>query len=147
MSSSVLPGPVIRVFEPALCCNTGVCGPELDERLVAFTADLDYLRGLGVDIDRHNLANDPGAFAADVNVSAFLRVAGSAGLPVVLVNGITVATARYPARSELSRYAGIAAEDQAAGAHRDLGLSPVTPGVTECCVSDHAYTAAGPGCC
>lgn len=53
----------IRVWEPALCCNTGVCGPDVDEALVAFTADLAALRGQGVDIARHNLANDPMAFA------------------------------------------------------------------------------------
>ena len=56
--------PAIRVFEPALCCNTGVCGPDVDQALVTFTADLDHVRGLGVDIERHNLANDPAAFAA-----------------------------------------------------------------------------------
>lgn len=146
MSGSALPGPVIRVFEPALCCNTGVCGPELDERMVAFTADLDYLRGRGVDIARHNLANDPGAFVADSTVYAFLRIAGSAGLPVVLVDGITVSTGRYPARSELARYAGITDDDQDSGTHRDLGLSPVAAGATGCCVGDDPSTAET-GCC
>ena len=48
--------PVINVYEPALCCSTGVCGPDLDQALVTFTADVDYLRGLGADISRHNLA-------------------------------------------------------------------------------------------
>ena len=32
--------PTIHVFEPALCCNTGVCGPDVDQALVDFTADL-----------------------------------------------------------------------------------------------------------
>ncbi len=146
MSSSALPSPVIRVFEPALCCNTGVCGPELDETLVAFTADLDHLRGLGVDIARHNLANDPGAFVTDDTVSAFLRVAGSAGLPLVLVDGVTVATGRYPGRSELARYAGIAGGDQAVPAHRDLGLSAVTA-AAGCCGRDDDSPADGTGCC
>nr|WP_231980335.1 arsenic metallochaperone ArsD family protein [Tessaracoccus coleopterorum] len=74
-------GPRIRVFEPALCCNTGVCGTDVDEALVSFTADLDHLRRQGVDIERANLANDPGAFASNKVVADFLRVAGSAGLP------------------------------------------------------------------
>lgn len=65
--------PAIRVFEPALCCNTGVCGPDVDQALVTFTADLDHLRGLGVDIERHNLANDPTAFATEPAVRDFLR--------------------------------------------------------------------------
>ncbi|MFX0537683.1 arsenite efflux transporter metallochaperone ArsD [Ornithinimicrobium sp. Y1847] len=98
--------PAIRVFEPALCCNTGVCGPELDESLVRFTADLDHLRSAGVDITRHNLANDPTAFATNPVVVNFLQVAGSPGLPLVLVDDVTVATGRYPSRAELLRYAG-----------------------------------------
>ena len=36
--------PVIRVYEPALCCATGVCGPDLDQTLVQFTAALAYLK-------------------------------------------------------------------------------------------------------
>lgn len=32
----------IEIFEPALCCSTGVCGPEVDESLVRFAADVDW---------------------------------------------------------------------------------------------------------
>lgn len=99
--------PVIRVFEPAMCCDTGVCGPDIDESLVNFTADLDYLRASGVDIERHNLASDPGAFVNNLVASQFLRVVGSSGLPLVLVDDVTVATGRYPDRSELARLAGL----------------------------------------
>jgi SAM-dependent methyltransferase len=100
--------PVIRVYEPALCCNTGVCGPDVDQALVEFTADLTALQRRGVDIARHNLANDPMAFASDPTVTAFLQVAGSAGLPLTTVNGVTVLTGAYPSRTDLERYAGIA---------------------------------------
>ena len=57
--------PVINVYEPALCCSTGVCGPGLDEAVVTFTADVDHLKSLGADISRHNLASDPAAFAGN----------------------------------------------------------------------------------
>ena len=101
------PMPTIRVFEPALCCNTGVCGEDVDPALVTFTADLAALREAGADIERHNLANDPTAFAADPRVKAFLQVAGSAGLPLTLVDGVTVATGTYPSREQLLTYAGL----------------------------------------
>ena len=100
--------PVINVYEPALCCNTGVCGPDLDQALVTFTADFGHLRGLGADISRHNLASDPAAFAENDSVRSFLEVAGSEGLPLTMVDGVTVATGRYPARDQLLRYAGLA---------------------------------------
>ena len=105
----------IRVYEPALCCNTGVCGPDVDESLVTFTADLGALKDLGVDIERHNLANDPTAFATDETVRAFLQVAGSDGLPLTIVDGVTVMTGTYPARDQLLKFAGVDTEVVPAG--------------------------------
>jgi protein-tyrosine-phosphatase len=136
--------PVIRVYEPALCCNTGVCGPDVDEGLVRFTADLAHLQGLGVDIARHNLANDPSAFAANPAVAGFLRVAGSDGLPLVLVDGVTVATGAYPDRTQLLRMAGRTQLPAATGLRVDLGLAP---NASSGCCGGEATTEAGTGCC
>jgi hypothetical protein len=125
----------IRVYEPALCCNTGVCGPDVDESLVTFTADLGALKDLGVDIERHNLANDPTAFAGDETVRAFLQVAGSEGLPLTLVDGVTVMTGSYPAREQLLKFAGVDTEVVPAGATL-LGESDSSDsccGGTSCC--------------
>ena len=97
--------PTIAVFEPALCCNTGVCGEDVDQNLVTFTADMAWLLEQGASITRHNLANDPLAFAYNEAVKSFLEIAGSAGLPLVSVDGVTVATGRYPTRAELARWA------------------------------------------
>ena len=132
-------GRAIRVYEPALCCNTGVCGPDVDQRLVAFTADLEYLRGLGVDISRHNLASDPAAFAAEPVLADYLRVVGSAGLPVVLADGVIVATGSYPDRAALLRLAGREGVEQASG-RNDLGLTAVSG----CCSGG---SAEGSRCC
>lgn len=97
----------IRVFEPALCCNTGVCGEDVDQSLVSFSADLDFLKRQGVDISRHNLASDAASFVDNPAVMGFLKVAGSEGLPLVLVDGVTVFTGGYPSRETLARYAGL----------------------------------------
>ncbi len=107
--------PSIHVYEPALCCNTGVCGPDVDQALVDFTADLDHLSARGADITRHNLANDPLAFAQDATVRAFLEVAGSDGLPLTLVDGVTVMTGGYPTRAQLAKYAGLESESLPSG--------------------------------
>ena len=96
----------IRVYEPALCCNTGVCGEDVDQALVTFTADLDFFRRQGIDIARHNLATDPSSFVENPIVMNFLSAAGSDGLPLVLVDDVTVLTGRYPTRDMLARYAG-----------------------------------------
>ena len=101
--------PAIKVFEGPLCCNTGVCGPDPAQALVDFTADARWVTDQGVSVARANLAQDPAAFAADTLAVAFLKTAGAEGLPLVTVDGVTVLTGRYPTRSELARYAGLAA--------------------------------------
>lgn len=111
--------PTIRVYEPALCCNTGVCGPDVDQSLVDFTAALGAVKDSGVDIARANLASEPTAFTENPVALAFMRTAGSQGLPLTVVDGVTVLTGRYPSLVELRRWAGLDGEggsSSAAGA-------------------------------
>ncbi len=91
----------LEVFDPALCCATGVCGPTTDPDLARFAGDLARLRRQGVAIERHNLAQEPGAFADHAAVRAALEQAGVACLPVVIADGKVLATGRYPGRAEL----------------------------------------------
>ncbi len=103
----------VRVFEPALCCNTGVCGPDMaadsDDSLVVFTADMAFVKSQNGDIERHNMANDPMAFVTSETAKAFLEVAGSDGLPLTTVDGVTVMTGKYPTREQLLKFAGLEA--------------------------------------
>jgi hypothetical protein len=77
----------IQVFDPALCCASGVCGTEVDQALVTFAADVAWAKEQGVAIERFNLAQQPMQFAETPAVSAFLTHAGEEGLPLVLVEG------------------------------------------------------------
>ena len=121
----------IEVFEPALCCATGVCGEDVDQALVTFSADMDFIRGRGGDIARYNLASEPQAFAGNEAVKAFLHVSGSAGLPLVLVDGVTAMTGRYPDRTQLATWSGLDAATSAAGS--ELGLTAATASEGGCC--------------
>lgn len=126
----------IEVFEPALCCATGVCGDDVDQKLVNFSADLDFIRSRGGDIARYNLASEPQAFAANDSVAAFLRVSGSAGLPLVLVDGVTAMAGRYPDRIQLAIWAGL--DTLSPVGTTGLGLTAADGSQDGCC---------GGGCC
>jgi AhpD family alkylhydroperoxidase len=92
----------IQVYDPAMCCSTGVCGPEVDPDLVRFAADLKWLQDQGVEIRRFGLAQNPAAFVENRVVRDALTSTGEAALPIVLVGDMVVATGRYPAREELA---------------------------------------------
>jgi len=97
----------LQIFDPALCCSTGVCGTEVDQALVDFSADVDWLKHAGGQIERFNLAQQPMAFAENSAVKAFLERSGAEGLPLILLDGEIVMAGRYPTRKELARFAGI----------------------------------------
>ena len=105
----------VQVFEPALCCATGVCGEEVDQGLVTFSADMDFVRSQGGDVSRYNLASEPLVFAETAAVKGFLQVVGSKGLPLVLVDGVTAMTGGYPERAQLVEWAGLTTAPVAAG--------------------------------
>ena len=107
----------IQVFDPALCCSTGVCGVEVDQQLVGFSADVDWAKQNGAEIERFNLAQQPMVFAENAVVKAFLERSGADALPLILVDGEVALAGRYPNRTELARWAGIveSAEKPASG--------------------------------
>jgi hypothetical protein len=97
----------LEVFDPPLCCSTGVCGPNVDPSLVRFAADCQWLAGHGVLVDRFNLAQQPQAFVSNPLVRAVLTESGNECLPLILVNGAIASRGRYPARRELAALAGV----------------------------------------
>ncbi len=99
----------VRVFDPAMCCSTGICGPSVDPQLVRFAADLDWLKNQGVSVERFNLSQQPAAFVDDASVKTALETKGEAGLPVVKVDGELKSSGVYPSRDELAAWAGVAA--------------------------------------
>jgi hypothetical protein len=105
--------PKVQVFDPPMCCATGICGPTVDRDLVRFASDLDWLRGQGVAVERFNLSQQPGVFAGDPDVRAVLEAKGEAGLPLVRVDGELRSSGAYPSREELAAWAGL--EEPACG--------------------------------
>ncbi len=66
----------IQIFDPPMCCSTGVCGPSVDPELVQLAADLDRLRRQGIDVERHSLSQEPASFINTPTVRAALRGGG-----------------------------------------------------------------------
>ena len=102
----------LAVYDPPMCCSTGVCGPVVDPVLPRIAADLDWLKRQGIAVERYNLAQQPQAFASNPVVTAALREYGNDCLPLVLVNGEVASRGSYPTRTELSRLVGLEATPQ-----------------------------------
>ena len=137
----------VRVFDPAMCCSTGICGPSVDPQLVRFAADLDWLKSQGVSVERFNLSQQPAAFADDAEVKAALETKGEAGLPLVKVNGEVKSSGGFPSRDELAAWAGLG---EAPKAPTPKAKSGGCCGSSKAVESTPATSAAKPksgGCC
>ncbi len=100
----------IEVYDPPMCCSSGVCGPEPDERLAKFSADLEWLKSRGAQVRRFNLTQEPLAFTQQPKVQQIINERGEAGLPVILIGGQVVSQGLYPSREQLAQWSGLNGE-------------------------------------
>mgnify|MGYP000978873085 CR=1 FL=1 len=131
----------LRVFDPAMCCSTGVCGPSVDPDLARFAADVDWLAKQGVHVERFNLSAQPAAFATTPAVKEALG-RGTDVLPILMIEDRIVSEGTYPSRETLAALAGVV-----------IRKLPQVPRAAACCPPAGDKTSGPPsgpaksGCC
>lgn len=101
----------IQIFEPAMCCSTGVCGPGIDPELIRITGAVHNLRKQNVDISRFNLTSHPDAFANNQSIQDLLTSEGMDVLPVTVGDGKVVKKGSYPSNQELAGWTAISVDE------------------------------------
>lgn len=99
----------VEIYDPAMCCSTGVCGPSVDPALTQFAADVEWLGSAGVEVHRFGLSSEPGKFVGG-EVGLLLKDKGEEALPAVFVDGALRTSGRYPTRVELAEWTGASTE-------------------------------------
>ena len=90
----------MMIYEPAMCCPTGLCGVGVDPELLRISAVLNNLKNNGVVVERYNLTSAPQEFVKNDEVNKLLMKNGNDILPIVVVDGKIVITKRYPKNEE-----------------------------------------------
>ncbi len=93
----------IEIYDPAMCCPTGVCGPSIDPELVRIQEALRQIQKQApeVKVERFGLSSDPQAFVANANVAELLKNEGPQCLPLAFADGELVSKGRYPGNEQL----------------------------------------------
>lgn len=86
----------LQLYDPPLCCSTGVCGPDIDPTLPRVAGFLAELGTRGIKVERFNLAQQPIAFVQNAAVRRLLEQHGVAALPAVFVDGELALQGAYP---------------------------------------------------
>ena len=97
----------IKVYDPAMCCATGVCGTDADDTLAQFAAALDKAKKSGVSVDRFTLAHQPEEYVKNTQVKGLLDSEGIDCLPLVFVGDELMTKGDYPSRAALLGKLGI----------------------------------------
>lgn len=133
----------LEVFDPPMCCSSGVCGPKVDPVLPRFAADLEWIKSQGVAVSRYNLAQQPLAFVENDAVKTALTEQEDC-LPLTLVDGQIVSRGTYPTRGELAVSICIAmrAKNEA-----PREMAPALAELADRNAPGSAFRAAAPSCC
>lgn len=123
----------LEVFDPAMCCSTGVCGADIDPVLPRFAADLEWLKTQGIHVERYNLAQEPGVFVGNESVNAALHEQGNGCLPLILVDGRIISRAAYPDRAALAGYVGVNVPAEPTEPVRMGRMLTILPNESKCC--------------
>jgi hypothetical protein len=94
---------VIELFDPPMCCPTGLCGPELDQTLLDVSEMIQSLQAEGIGVERYQITSHPQKFMTHNEVMRLVREQQMAALPITAVRGQVVKVGAYPTLEELRR--------------------------------------------
>ena len=98
----------IAIYDPAMCCSTGVCGPSVDKELLRVATVIENLNQKGAGISRFNLSGQPNVFVENQLINDQLKQNGPEILPITLVDDQIVKTKSYPTNEEFTQWTGLA---------------------------------------
>lgn len=102
----------LEVFDPPMCCATGICGNNVDPKLITFASDLEWLKKQGIDVVRHGLSFEPNEFVKNETVKNTLQKEGNDCLPIVIADNQLAYKGIYPSREQLAHACNIAWKDE-----------------------------------
>jgi hypothetical protein len=97
-------GERVELFDPPMCCPTGVCGPTLDQTLLDVNEMILALKAKGVAVERYQMTSHPNAFLNNAEVMRLVREQQMAALPITAVNGRVVKAGAYPTLDEVKSH-------------------------------------------
>lgn len=91
----------IKLFEPAMCCSSGVCGPSPDQELIRVNGDIEKMKQNGIKVLRYNLTSAPNAFVRHEAIMTLIKDKGEAIMPITMINDEVVKTGSYMTTDEV----------------------------------------------
>ncbi len=91
----------VELFDPPMCCPTGLCGPALDQTLLDVNEMILTLQRDNVRVERYQMAGNPNAFLNNAEVMKLVREKQMEALPIIVVRGKVIKVGAYPSAEEI----------------------------------------------
>jgi len=93
------------IYEGAMCCSTGVCGPEPDRELIEFNETLKKIQKefRELNIIRASMSFNINMFLENKNIFQLVKENGPNILPITTLNGKIVSKQKYLKYDELKK--------------------------------------------
>jgi hypothetical protein len=91
----------IELFDPPMCCPTGLCGPALDQTLLDVNEMIMSLQRENLCVERYQMTSNPNAFLGNAEVMKLVREKQMEALPIIVVRGKVVKVGAYPNVGEI----------------------------------------------
>lgn len=101
----------IKIYDPVLCCPTGVCGVNVDTELIRMALVVENLKKKGITIQRFNLRDQPQIYVDNKAINDCLTQESAEVLPITTLDDKIVLTKRYPSNQELAQWLNVKEED------------------------------------
>lgn len=100
----------IEIFEPGMCCPSGLCGPSVDLEILRISTVVKMLEKNNVDIKRYNLISNTSEFISNKVINDMIKEKGEQVLPVTIVDGKVEKQGVYPTNDDFTKWTGISVE-------------------------------------
>ena len=97
----------IEIFDPAMCCPTGLCGTNIDPELMRIAGVIETLKTQGIIVTRPTLRDEPQVYVSNKTVNEYLQKQGADALPITLVDGEITVSQTYPTTRQMSEWTGV----------------------------------------
>ena len=100
LPTSIVPADV-ELFDPPMCCPTGLCGPSLDQTLLDVNEMIMSLQRENLRVERYQMTSNPNAFLDNAEVMKLVREKQMEALPIIVVRGKVIKVGAYPSEDEV----------------------------------------------
>jgi len=97
----------IEIFDPPMCCPTGLCGPSVDAALLHISEAILKVKAEfdgRANVERYVLSQQPAKYTGQPELLERLRAYGVSVLPITMVNGAVLKERHYPSYADMRKW-------------------------------------------